>query len=340
MSDNTVNENPIFICGHRKTGTTLMACLLDNHPQLAVIPTDSGFFYTYYPLCEQMDWTAEEKKKRIIEYSIRPTYDILVKKCGMASYYAYALTQNIETHFSDRFYYCDNRRPEELLTILARAYNTAHGQKQKNYKYWVEKTTSSEIYAGDIKGWFPKAKFIHIVRDPRDNWASLKSGWGKKYSRHNDDIRRLMQSHIERGVLGMRLALDNQSIYKEDYFIVKYEELVKETKNTMMGIAQWLGIDYDDCLLKPTMFGYDWKGNNFSKEWQGVSGESIGRWAKELDNEEVDLIEYYYFDLMECFNYNKINYSGRRDMYDAVRNQYAWHNFAQTYSVDKEKYNE
>ena len=32
----------------------------------------------------------------------------------------------------------------------------------------------------NIKAKFPNAKFIHNIRDPRDNYASMKSRWEKK----------------------------------------------------------------------------------------------------------------------------------------------------------------
>ncbi len=341
LSNKELSENPIFICGHRKTGTTLMACLLDSHPELSVIPTDSGFFYAYYPLCEQMDWNSSDKQLRLINYSIRPTKDMLVKECRVNEGIAKNKMHTMESAFN---YFCfyggEDISTKEYLINLAMAYRNGISSSHSRHKYWVEKTTSSEIYVNDIKRWFPKAKFIHVVRDPRDNWASLKSGWGKKYNKHNDDIRRLMQSHLERGVLGMRLAMENEDKYFCNYLVIKYEDLVNDTESQMRLIANKFHIDYDNCLLKPTVFGYDWKGNNFDKEWNGISEKSVGRWKKELNDEEVDLIEYYYWDCMDHFDYNTVNYCGRPNMYDAVRNQYAWHNFAQIYSVDKEKYNE
>ena len=80
---------------------------------------------------------------------------------------------------------------------------------------WVEKTTSSEFYATEIANWFPNAKFIHLVRDPRDNFASLKSGWEERYKNQEEDIKGLLQSLIDRGGMGMRIALNNQKVLGE-----------------------------------------------------------------------------------------------------------------------------
>ena len=77
---------------------------------------------------------------------------------------------------------------------------------------WVEKTTSSEFYVAEIIKWFPNAKFIHIIRDPRDNFASLKSGWEKRYKTQEDNLKDLLQSLLDRGGMGMKLALNNQKM--------------------------------------------------------------------------------------------------------------------------------
>ncbi|MCH8331299.1 MAG: hypothetical protein IH946_07940, partial [Bacteroidetes bacterium] len=59
------NDKATFFCGHRKTGTTLLLNLFDSHPQLAVFPTDSGFFYAYYPPYDTTEKSDEEKIDRL-----------------------------------------------------------------------------------------------------------------------------------------------------------------------------------------------------------------------------------------------------------------------------------
>ena len=38
---------PIFICGHRKSGTTLYLNLFDNHNELFTYPHDLNIFYAF-----------------------------------------------------------------------------------------------------------------------------------------------------------------------------------------------------------------------------------------------------------------------------------------------------
>ena len=80
---------------------------------------------------------------------------------------------------------------------------------------------------------YPKSKFIHIMRDPRDNCAVIMNGWDKHYKKNYDCKERLFRDAIDRGWLSIRMAIDNQNIYGEDkYLIIKYEDLILDTKET------------------------------------------------------------------------------------------------------------
>lgn len=44
----TLQNQPVILCGHPKSGTTLLLALLDNHPQLTVFPEEFKFFQRVY----------------------------------------------------------------------------------------------------------------------------------------------------------------------------------------------------------------------------------------------------------------------------------------------------
>ena len=52
----------IFLTGHRKSGTTLLHSLFDDHPDIDVYPTDFTFFYSYFPYFTE---NLKSKKKLI-----------------------------------------------------------------------------------------------------------------------------------------------------------------------------------------------------------------------------------------------------------------------------------
>jgi hypothetical protein len=322
-------ENPLFLCGHRKTGTTLLLSLFDNHPELAVYPPDSGFFYLYYPQYDSDEYSKEEKIERMSDRIL-----------GMLSQDIEAMPedQKSKLHFPLDEFKASFRTlagktdcaPKDMLECLLLAFKQTW-EPSKPVKGWIEKTTSSEIYASDILEWFPSAKFIHVVRDPRDNWASLRSGWNERYTQFNDSLERLMQSMIDRGQTGMEFARSNPALYGEDrYMVIRFEDLVSNSRAVISSMAKFAGIGHEDHLYQPTFCGIPWLGNNFDgKKFSGISSSNVGRWRERVPEKETALIEFHYRDLMEYFGYRSEIDS--RTACRAATEHYKWHNFAQLY---------
>lgn len=327
---NKLDENATFIGGHRRGGTTLLLNLLEGHPQLSVFPADSGFFYAYYPVYESPKYSNEDRINRIIEFSYGNIREEIEKVDdeNRIQFPFEALYQNFREKVTK-----GNFTPKEMLLAMVSAYRQTYNKDITTHIRWVEKTTSSEIYANCIFEWFPRAKFIHVIRDPRDNYSSMKSGWETRYQSRADDLRRLIQSLIDRGKLGMEMAKYNLKRYSpERYLVIKYEELATNPKSMLERISHFLGIEYDDCLLRPTVCGQLWLGNSFDGlEFTGPSTFNIGRWKERITRGEAKLIEYQFRDIMHYFGYEPI--FEINECIDAAVEHYKWHNYAQLFRV-------
>ena len=51
-----------------------------------------------------------------------------------------------------------------------------------------------------------------------------------------------------------------QESYKDNFLFYRYEDLVNRTKETMNSLANFLDIEFNNILLKPTLAGKDWGG--------------------------------------------------------------------------------
>lgn len=333
--NNNFNENAIFICGHRKSGTTLLLNLLDSHPELSVFPADSGFFYGYYPLSDIKEYSTEQKIATMINFIIK---NLEYEFSKLSDEDRKEIDFDIES-FKQQFRNLSsqsNISSKDMLIYLATFFKNSFSISTNQNK-WVEKTTSTEIYALDVFKWFPKAKFIHIIRDPRDNCASLQSGWEKKYKEYNDSKERLLQSLIDRGKLGMEFAKLNSTIFgAKQYLVIKFEDLVQDPQETMKKVAHFLDISYDEILLKPTICGKLWEGNNFDGlKFNSVSNVNVNRWRERISEKEAKLIEYYFYDVMNFFDYEPV--FSLEERLEAAKEHYKWHNFAQLYSYSTVK---
>src|SRR3990172_5712525 len=66
--DAVLEDNATFICGHPKSGTSLVRGMLDSHPQLIVFPEETKFFRRVLPEAagRGMDETAGVVEDRIL----------------------------------------------------------------------------------------------------------------------------------------------------------------------------------------------------------------------------------------------------------------------------------
>ena len=331
MSDwEKISENPIFIGGHRKSGTTMFLSLLDGHNELFTYPSESGFFYAFYPAYDD-SYSFDEKKKRVIDFIFRQLEDGVNKWLGDVKSKKFSfdeLVANFENRING-----SKKTNKDFLDAIIYAARQSLSINRENHKMWIEKTTSSEIYANDIFKWYPKAKFIHLLRDPRDNFGSIKSGWDKCYKNQFDSKQRLLQSLIDRSKLGMELAGINQKLFGKDrYLIVRFEDVVSKPQETLGMICEFLNINFDNSLMTPSFCGCPWTGNNYEgKTFDKISSINMNRWRERVDEHEAKVIEFYFRDLMPEYGY-ELAYS-LEESADAASKHYKWFNYAQVYSL-------
>lgn len=332
MAENYLDK-PVFICGHRKSGTTMLINLFDNASDAVVYPDDSGYFYLYYPQYEADSFTDTEKINRLAERIVETNLGDVIERNKCTEEEKNQLYQNSK-NYQELIKSCDlsGFTTKEILPFFINAYKEAF-VPNNDPKVWIEKTTSTELYAGDLIKFFPNAKFIHMVRDPRDNWSSLKSGWDQRYKDFNDEINRLKHSMIERGKLGLEYAKYNEEIIgKEQYKVIKFEDFVVTPEDYMKELAEFIGIEFNKNLLIPTTFGYSWEGNNFD----GIkntkpSTVNVARWKERINTEDAQLMEYYFYDIMLRFGYEPVFPAEERQR--AATEHYKWYNFSTPYSA-------
>ncbi len=143
-----------------------------------------------------------------------------------------------------------------------------------------------------------KPRCIHIVRDPRDNYASYQQKQGSwsagKFSAH-------WNRSTAAGCL-------NEADYGDDrYWLLRYEDLVTEPEKTLGQICQFLGIEDHPTLRKPTRVGDLWRGNSmFAAEFQGISSAAVGRWKEQLPASQAGVVQTASRQYIKRFNYQDV----------------------------------
>lgn len=238
-------EQGVFLCGYMKCGTTLLLELLDGHPEMVVLPGDSWFMGRR--ILGHEDGANIYKQDLVDRWIAR-----LVNPTGQAPFWL--LGKKIEPYL--QFLQCylvwhrilaDEPQRGHLMSVLL-AYASVTQADLVKARWWVEKTPGNEFSIDRILNYFPQAKFIHITRDPRENFASLKRLYSTRKWEWNP--------FSVAGKIGesCRTAVVNQKRLGEDrYHVLSYEELTKNPKRCMEAVRIFLDISWHDCLLQPTV---------------------------------------------------------------------------------------
>jgi len=316
---------PVFVCGHRKTGTTMFLNLLEGHSKLLVYPIDLNMMYAYFPQYTDGSYSVQQCKDRL-------------KRVVFAALKRRLAGKDIDIEFFEKefFSFFDDEKitvTKYLIEKLIAAFSLTIQKKCTNKVKTIPtiKETSIEIYANEIFDWFPNAKFLHLVRDPRDNFAALKAGINTWYARLGENNKETLMSLLNRAKLGLEFGLLNQKRYGEDrYKIIKFEDLVSKPREVLSEVCFFMGIAWEDSLLLPTVLGVPTGGNNFEgKEFYKISKYNVGRWRERISKEEGKIIEYYLGDIMEKYGYKKV--FNEFVVADSVMKFYKWQNYRYFY---------
>jgi hypothetical protein len=173
-------------------------------------------------------------------------------------------------------------RREFLAAVLA--LHCVNPRRARRPRAWVEKTPGNEARVEALLALFPRARFLHVVREPRANLASIKQlvryrGWRWRAPMTIWRLRRsLAAAHANR----RRLPPDR-------YHVVRYEDLVTDPRGVMAGVAAFIAVGWDDCLLTATSNGVPLTSNSMYED-RRVSGAILSavdeRWRRELSVSE------------------------------------------------------
>jgi hypothetical protein len=239
---------PYFLIGAERSGTTLLRLMLDAHPLIS--------------------WLNE------FEYAV----DKIVSSDGWPDLDSYADWLSTHRVFRATGFSIDRslNYPSLVKSFLA--------QKRQKDKKPIIGATCHRHYDRLLRI-FPQAKFIYLLRDPRDVARSnIGMGWagnvwyGVDRWIKAEELWRKIKSHLA----------------NNHYFEVRYEELITYPEDTLEVICQFLNIQYDRRML-----GYP-EYTTYSRP----NPDLIEQWKKKLSLKELEVVEFKAKGLMTIRGYN------------------------------------
>lgn len=254
--DYVSRETPIIIGGCGRSGTTLMRVILDSHSQIACGPESNVF-----PSPNRLNAGSPGAEK-------------LAKKFDLSSNEMSELlnTSTTRAEFAARFF--DSYRN--------------HAGKP----LWADKTPRNIQVMPYILEHFPRARFVHVIRDGRDVVCSLRT-----HPRHRVIDGQIVKldtwNPIEDCVGRWVKDVGDGLVYRGDprYYELKYEDLVTDTEGTLRGLFDFLQLAWEPGVMSfhevqsasrnPVKFAQN------PEATKPLQSSSIGRWKKDLTGDDL-----------------------------------------------------
>lgn len=254
---------PFFIVGSGRCGTTLLRAMLQAHPDVHVPPESRlGPVLKDYRRYSRLPWNA------LLRILLAPlAYDRAWTLWELPP--GPLLLELAELPGA-----------HDLATILNALYR-AHAKAHKPAAIrWGDKSPASTPVLAELRGVFPDLQVVHMLRDGRDVVRSYM------------DVSKAGLPHFaEAWLRGVRAARAFGAQHPAQYLEIRYEDLVRDTPPTIARIASFLGLPFDDRMLRYHEADFrlgDVAGHpRLQGVWQPVYQSSIGRWRTGFDESQI-----------------------------------------------------
>ncbi len=268
-------EGPLFIVGLSRSGTSLLRNLLNRNSRISMTPVESHFIpFLISKYGRKPDFSTLQKKEQL-------------KKCLRKTFFFRKLaSKGYSMNWPELM-----RRMEtgDWNLIIQYIFETFAEKPYQPGMIWGDKTPRYLPYVPNIKEILPNARFIQIIRDPRDRAMSVKARWGKVFSRSASEWNRQLT-----------LSREYPNLLGADYKEIHYEKLLADPEETMMDLCKFMEVNFEPEMLTQK------KAERRYGDTRGklhIVSENCNKFANRLSDRKIRRIEEIAFPMMQELGY-------------------------------------
>ncbi|MGM0636463.1 MAG: sulfotransferase family protein [Bacteroidota bacterium] len=262
---------PFFIIGRGRSGNTLLRSMLVAGNQVS-IPPESYVLPRVIRIYKAYNFLPWEKLCALVISEFEAYKEFYTWEVNL-----------YEAHQKARSLSGKNQTLSHILNIV---YQVSSKENTKEILRWGDKTPINTLFVDKLIRVFPKAQFIHIIREPKDVVCSYAKA-------------KIEKDYI-RSAKNWKLFIDKanalqKKLPKEQFHLVHYEDLVSQPADELEKITAFLGLNYSDEMLDYWKKTSSLGDVNFLEHHKNVSKpvstKSIGKWKKVLTDREAQEID-------------------------------------------------
>jgi len=286
-------DNPVFILGNPRSGTSLLRLMISAHSQIA-IPPESGFLVWWHKKYKNWSKADSANSTRIDEY----LSDLKTSKKIETWNLDYSLLKKlIETELPHNY--------AELSSLVYYSYAL---NRNKHISIWGDKNNYYIAHLEELAEIYPNAYFIHIIRDGRDvacsylNIASLDSSSPYK-PKLPDQIIHIAKEWSDNN---LKIAGFLNQFNSGKRLSVKYEDLIENPEHSLASVCKFLALPYETEMMnfhetekEPAEF-IDWK----KKTMEKPDPNNKNMYLKFLSPEDITLFNENATEVLNLYGYS------------------------------------
>lgn len=268
-------DRPVFLFGYPRSGTTLLSVIFAGHPDLAVPFSTTGLWFRAHTelaggdLGTACDRLIDDERIRLWGTPL-DAHDVRSRLAPAGDF-------------------------GQVVKAFHSAYADAHAKP-----LWgnIDIATIDEMHT--VNRWFPNARFVQIVRDPRD---VVLSNLSIPYNVGNAlDIARAWRARV-----GTNLRM-GAMLPEERYAVLRYEDLLAAPEASLRTVCSRIGLGFDMAMLEfqaqarrqvPASKAWLWP-----KLQDPLAKQNAGRWRSEMGAHTRALVERETAALMAELGYD------------------------------------
>lgn len=273
-------SGPVFVVGMPRSGTTLLSEILGAHPDLVISP-ETHYYRKHVPGCERKGCLEDPERTRAFVRSFLQAPG--VRDMGFSADRRRQLMEAIldgeVTH-------------RRILGTVLRAY-----AEDRDAPRWGERTPAHLEHVERIREDFPEARFVHILRDPRDVSRSLMEAPIDILNPYH---------HAARWARYVKRWEEYLEAFPGACHDLRYEDLLVDTEAVLRELCASLDLPFTGGMLAfhEEDPGFDperepWK----AKARRPLDPSNRERWRSEMHLGDVMVVEHAAGDVMERWGY-------------------------------------